>query len=133
MASPSSCSKSGSAEDRWSPPSAPLRSCYERFLRGHDPLGLWAANVEDADVGGRLLDADLGSILDLNLLSSFAPDRPRTSFLEVGGGFGRTAEAALNVFSGSVTWVIVDSVPASLVYAREYLRLACPDQRRERI
>lgn len=99
---------------------------YRPFLTGHDPLGLWDANVGDEAVAAGLFDADLGSILDLNLLSTFAPRRERTLVVEVGGGYGRTAEAALNVFEGH-KWVMVDAVPGSLAYAREYLGRACPD------
>ena len=35
----------------------------------------------------------------------------------------------LECFAGSVKWVMVDAVPAILVYARDYLRAACPDAR----
>jgi len=102
---------------------------YAPFLSRHDPLGLWVHNIENPSVATALMEADLGSMLDLNLLYTFAPDRSPTRVLEVGGGYGRTAEAALNVFAGSVKWVMVDAVPASLVYARDYLRAACPDAR----
>jgi SAM-dependent methyltransferase len=102
---------------------------YAPLLSRHDPLGLWVHNIENSSIAATLMEADLGSMLDLNLLYTFAPDRSPTRVLEVGGGYGRTAEAALNVFAGSVKWVMVDAVPASLVYARDYLRAACPDAR----
>jgi hypothetical protein len=108
----------GSSVDRYAP-----------VLTRHDPLELWVHNIENSSIATTLMEADLGSILDLNLLYTFAPHRSPTRVLEVGGGYGRTAEAALNVFAGSVRWVMVDAVPASLVYARDYLRAACPDAR----
>jgi SAM-dependent methyltransferase len=102
---------------------------YAAFLSRHDPLELWVHNIENSSIATTLMEADLGSMLDLNLLYTFAPDRSPTRVIEIGGGYGRTAEAALNVFAGSVTWVMVDAVPASLGYARDYLRAACPDAR----
>jgi hypothetical protein len=110
------------------PASAKIVARYAPFLMAHDPLGLWTANVADADVLSGLLEADLGSMVDLNIMYSFsamATDRP-TAILEVGGGYGRLAEAALNVFGKTVKYVLVDSVPGSLLYARDYMRQACP-------
>jgi hypothetical protein len=42
--------------------------------------------------------------MDLNLIYAYAasPDRRVTRILEVGGGYGRLAEAAFNVFGRSV-------------------------------
>jgi hypothetical protein len=102
---------------------------YGEWLREHDPLGLWKANVDDPTVAERLWTADLGTILDVNLLWSFTPhlERPR-SILEVGGGYGRLAEAMLNLFA-DVKYVLVDGVPGSLFYSYEYLRRACPTVR----
>ncbi len=111
------------------PALGPPMERYAPFLTRHDPLDLWVHNIANSDIATTLMEADLGSILDLNLLYTFASDRSPTRVLEVGGGYGRTAEAALNVFAGSVRWVMVDAVPASLVYARDYLRAACPDAR----
>ncbi len=102
---------------------------YHAFVRRHDPLALWDANVADERAVQDLTGADLGSIVDLNLLYTFSPDRAVTRVLEVGGGYGRMAEAAYNVFGSSIRWVVADAVPASLVYAYEYLSRACPDAR----
>jgi hypothetical protein len=105
---------------------------YRRFLDGCDFLGLWEPNVTRRSPGsGPLLQADLGSIMDLNLLYAFTnpPQGRPTRILEVGGGYGRLAEAAFNVFGTSVQYVIVDAVPASLYYVREYLTRSCPDAR----
>ncbi|MDQ4142511.1 MAG: putative sugar O-methyltransferase [Actinomycetota bacterium] len=107
------------------------RRRYETLLPHYDPLGLWAANVGDPAVAQTLLNGDLGSIMDLNFLYCFAPPRRHhpTAILEIGGGYGRLAEAALNVFGKSIRYVLVDSVPGSLCYSNEYLSRACPDAR----
>jgi hypothetical protein len=107
---------------------ADVVSRYAPYLMAHDPLGLWTANVASPDVLPRLIQADLGSILDLNIMYSFSTGSagPRSAVLEIGGGYGRLAEAALNVFGEAVRYVLVDSVPGSILYARDYLRKACP-------
>jgi SAM-dependent methyltransferase len=78
-----------------------------------------------------ILQADLGSIMDLNLLYAFADpsDRKVTRILEVGGGYGRLAEAAFNIFGRSIKYVLVDAVPGSIYYSRKYLSYACPGAR----
>jgi SAM-dependent methyltransferase len=102
---------------------------YAAFVRRCDVLGLWESNVEDPDMSRRLIVADLGSLLDLNILAAVLGKRERTTILEIGGGYGRLAEAAWNVFGSSIRYVLVDSVPASLYYSKRYLELACPDAR----
>jgi len=103
---------------------------YRRLLAPHDPLGLFAANVEDRAVREGLIAADLGSIMDIDYIYSFRLRSPETSFiLEVGGGYGRLAEAMFNVFAGSIRYVLVDAVPGSLFYAKGYLARACPEVR----
>jgi SAM-dependent methyltransferase len=75
-----------------------------------------------------LITSDLGSITDLNLLYSFSPrpQQEKTLILEIGAGYGRLAEAAFNIFNDSIRYVLVDSVPGSLYYAKRYLEAACP-------
>ena len=106
---------------------------YHDYLRSIDRLGL----VEHyfADEGGRketasaLLVADLGSIIDVNLASAFVEQRDGQPLyvVEVGGGYGRLAEAFFNIFPRQVKWVFVDAVPSSLLYAYEYLTRSNPD------
>jgi hypothetical protein len=108
------------------------RSRYAEMLRSADPLQLWETNVEDETVLSQLCEGDLGSILDLNLIYSFSnrtAEEHTCTLLEVGGGYGRLAEAGLNIFGGTVRYVLVDAVPGSLFYAYEYLRRACPTHR----
>ena len=103
---------------------------YRRLLQHCDVLGLWDENVNRPhDVP--LCRQDLGSLMDLNLLYAFSalPRDGVTRILEVGGGYGRLAEAAWNIFGKTVQYVIIDSVPASLYYAKEYLSRACPEAR----
>ena len=73
---------------------------YAAFFDGFDPLGLWRHNVVDREAGQTLHNADLSSIRELSLIHAFAPTRDQavTAVVEVGGGYGRLAEAALNVF-----------------------------------
>jgi hypothetical protein len=106
-----------------------IRHAYRRFVERCDPLGLWDANLGNEEVGRRLIAADLGTIMDLDLIFAFAPSHSgRSMIVEVGGGYGRLAEAALNIFGHSIFYVLVDSVPGSLYYAKRYLQTACPDK-----
>jgi hypothetical protein len=104
---------------------------YYRFLQHCDVLDLWPANMEGPTDAVPIFRQDLGSLLDLNLIytSSASSQGEVTRILEVGGGYGRLAEAAFNVFGNSIQYVIVDAVPASLHYAKKYLSCACPDAR----
>jgi len=104
-------------------------SKYRHFLERNDPLMLWEVNVEKPIDGIRLLEPDFGTLMDLNLLYGFSRGGRLTRILEVGGGYGRLTEAAFNIFGGSVRYVLVDAVPASLYYSKKYLTHACPDAR----
>jgi hypothetical protein len=102
------------------------------FLRYCDPLGLWEANVTSPPSDAvTLTHTDLGTLVDLNLLYAFSPpsDSGVTTVIDVGGGYGRLAEAMFNIFGRTVKYVMVDAVPASLYYAKKYLASACPDAR----
>lgn len=70
---------------------------------------------------------DLSTILNINVLSAFAPDSA-THILEVGGGYGRLAEAALNVFEG-IKYVMLDAVPGSLLFSYLYMKHQFPDKK----
>ncbi len=112
-------------------PALPLVNKYASFLKSRDSLGLWEANVDERDVAESLRVADLGSMMDLTFLYTYArdPSRKITTILEVGGGYGRLAEAAFNIFGKSIRYVLVDSVPVSLYYSKKYLESVCPDIR----
>lgn len=95
-------------------------TCFEPFLQEHAHLGL--------DPRSPLVEikSDLGTIMDADLTTLYQP-RP-DSVCEVGGGFGRVAEVFLDL-GLSKHYVLIDAVPAMLMYAYEYLRRACPDHR----
>jgi len=100
---------------------------YEELFGKCDPLGLWGTNVKEADAA---IIADLWSIMDVHLIWTLLPTKNQiTRILEVGGGYGRLAEAMLNVFGTSIRYVLVDAVPGSLYYAEHYLKRACPEMR----
>lgn len=108
---------------------------YYEYLCDIDSLGLmphyFTSEREWRPAASDLLVADLGTLVDLNLMHPFLSPAAggALTVVEVGGGYGRLAEAFFNVFAGSVKYVLVDAVPASLVYSDEYLRRSCPDLR----
>lgn len=115
-------------------PTPSVVSKYRRFLDQGDVLKLWTANMESDASEQRipLTRPDLGSLMDLNLIYAFRPPSGVdgiSTIVEVGGGYGRLAEAMFNIFRDSVRYVMVDAVPASLYYAKKYLAAACPDAR----
>ncbi|MDQ1707127.1 MAG: hypothetical protein QOJ88_338 [Pyrinomonadaceae bacterium] len=109
----------------------PLVESYGSFLQRRDSLGLWRTNVKESTNAEALKVADLGSLMDLTFLYTYAfdPARKITTILEVGGGYGRLAEAAFNIFGKSIRYVLVDSVPVSLYYSKKYLESVCPEIR----
>jgi hypothetical protein len=111
------------------PVSPALIESFGRFLEPWASLGLWEANILDSRVAARMTEADIRTVMDLELIDLFAPKGERTTILEVGGGYGRVAEGALNVFGDSIRYVLVDAVPHTIHYARLYLEQACPDKR----
>jgi SAM-dependent methyltransferase len=79
---------------------------------------------------------DLESVLDVNIILSHLEGRfPPVSasaplrVLEIGGGYGRLAEAIVATLGGHVRFLLVDAVPATLVYAFLYLCAAHPTLR----
>ena|SRR5215469_3848522 len=128
-------STSASLMNAWvgsaAPPTRTAISKYRRFLEHCDPLELWQANVSTGGNAIPLSQQDLGTLMDVTLLHAFSPrcEKKVTTILEVGGGYGRLAEAVFNIFGPSVRYVMVDAVPASLYYAKKYLSCACPDAR----
>lgn len=106
---------------------------YLDFLKLHDHLNLlsfYFPNLEYLEDSG-LLVCDLGTIMDINLIASHLQswDGEKLYVLEVGGGYGRLAEAMLGVFEDQVKYVMVDAVPASLYYSYQYLKENFPHRR----
>lgn len=106
---------------------------YYPYLKVIDRFGLVDHYFADAQTirpeGAGLIVADLGSIIDVNLATAHLDTSKPFSVVEIGGGYGRLAEAFFSLFPGKVRWVLVDAVPSSMIYAREYLSRACPEIR----
>ena len=113
------------------PVDADAIACYEPFLREIDKLDLCRRDLLAQAQDESWLKGDLGTLMDLNLiaghLSRAEPGRLR--IIEVGGGYGRVAEAFLRLRPGAVTYLMVDAVPATLMYAYLYMRSAFPRRR----
>lgn len=103
---------------------------YYPYLKQIDRFGLVDRYFAGAETilpeGEHLIVADLGSIIDVNLAARHLDTTRPFKVVEIGGGYGRLAEAFCNLFPGLVTWVLIDAVPSSMIYAAEYLRKACP-------
>lgn len=85
-------------------------------------------NFEEFDYKAR----DLDTIADINMIYA---GLERTSgtvgdklILELGGGYGRVAEAMMNITEG-VKYVMIDAVPGSLLYAYKYLQRMLPNKK----
>ncbi len=108
---------------------------YYIYLKGIDHLGIlsnyFESNGEMKSQADGLLITDLGSIIDVNVISAFLdPIAERYSILEVGGGYGRLAEVFLNMYrEKSIKYVLIDAVPASLMYSYLYLSKNFPNLR----
>jgi len=107
---------------------------YQRYLDTIDHLGLLeyyfdrAGNLREGLMP--LMVTDLGSIMDVNLITWMLKDRDRLLIVEVGGGYGRLAEAFMNLFGPEqVRYVLIDAVPASLMFAHFYLENRLPNIR----
>ena len=106
-------------------------TCYEPFLRGIDHLGLCKTDMLAQARSRGWVKSDLGTLMDLNLLTAYLPTplRPRLKVVEVGGGYGRLAEGLMRLLPGGVHHLLIDAVPGSLMYAYLYLRRAFPRRR----
>jgi len=103
-----------------------------RFALGLDSFGIVPA--EDtvqalADRHYRMMD--LHSLTELLILAPYLAelDTSRIRVIEIGGGFGRLAEAMQLAYPGSVQHVLIDAVPSSLMYCFSYLRQRFPSLR----
>lgn len=104
---------------------------YEKFLRPIDVEDLLPKDIYSHLSGSNWREADLGTILDFNLISIFgdlkARVKQRLNVVEVGGGYGRLAEMFLNKLQGRMHYVLIDAVPGSLMYSFLYLRSQFPE------
>lgn len=104
---------------------------YADFIRLIDDLGLSPQYFDEANKltskGKTLLNTDLGTIVDLNLVCKFS-SKKSISVIEVGGGYGRLTEGFFEAIgAGKVKYLMLDSVPASLLYSYKYLRKKFPE------
>lgn len=106
-------------------------ACYEPFLRGIDHLDLCAPDLLAQGRSRGWLKSDLGTLMDLNLTTAYLPNPApsRLNVIEVGGGYGRLAEAFMCLRPETVHYLLVDAVPGSLMYAYLYLRRMFPRRR----
>lgn len=104
---------------------------YSPILKKMDHCGLVGDDLLATAKQQKMLNTDLGSLLDVNLLAGFVPLKKNKRFfvLEAGGGYGRLAEALTNALDVDFHYVLVDAVPSSLLYAREYLKKAFPNKK----
>lgn len=100
---------------------------YYQFINGLDHLGIVSTYFDDEgklrQSANGLKITDLGSIIDINVITAYLDyDKNPLRILEVGGGYGRLAETFLNThIQGTIKYVLLDAVPASLMYAYLYL------------
>lgn len=105
---------------------------YESFLAKVDHLGLLSGDILAHGTANAWLETDLGSVMDVNLISAFFTrdqSSGRVCICEVGGGYGRLAEIMVGTLPDTMHYVLVDAVPGSLMYAYSYLKAQLPDHR----
>ena len=102
---------------------------YENFLRPIDHMQLLPSDILTHGNSNGWRETDLGSILDLSLITIFLENTPRDrlAICEVGGGYGRLAEVFLEIHKKRVHYVMIDAVPGSLMYAYHYLKSQFPE------
>ena len=102
---------------------------YEAFLRPIDHMQLLPGDILAHGNSNGWRETDLGSVLDLSLVTSFFEGAPheRIAICEVGGGYGRLAEVFLETHRSRVHYVMIDAVPGSLMYAYYYLKSQFPE------
>lgn len=101
---------------------------WRTFLSRIDHIGLFSRFLKEKDNFDYKL-TDLGSILDVNLIGGLIEqdtNKKHLNILEVGGGYGRLAEAIMNVYQGQVKYVMLDVVPSSLMFAYLYMKKCHP-------
>jgi SAM-dependent methyltransferase len=108
----------GSAAMKLAPPDL-IRSCAA-FLQGH------GAESGVPEFGLEPSMSDLRTVLDVALIRRYVSQMDSLRVLEVGGGYGRLAEAFLQLGSPRVTYLMIDAVPVSLYFAYAYLRQRFP-------
>ncbi|MFY2509943.1 putative sugar O-methyltransferase [Vibrio pectenicida] len=99
------------------------RTLYEKYFEAVDNLNL-RFHLDDGAIA-----TDYGSVMDINLINTFSKNYRDGTFkvCEVGGGYGRLARVFSNFYKDAVKYVLVDSVPVSIMFSYLYLSDQCPD------
>ena len=105
---------------------------YYSFIQAIDRLNILSTYFDSSanmiNNANDLMITDLGTIIDVNLISSLLkPSSGRCKIVEVGGGYGRLAEAFFSIFGKEqVCYVLIDAVPVSIMYAYIYIKKMFP-------
>jgi|GEM_PF-5090622 len=97
---------------------------YRDYLSGYDSCRFFDVLRE---YGGYKMLSDFLTTKELAILDIELQDVNQIIALEIGGGYGRLAEAMCNVYGKSVTYIMSDSVPISLMYSYLYLKKNLPN------
>ena len=97
----------------------------EEFLKGLGDLSFFN---EFKNSSSYKITPDFMTIQEISMINSLTKNSHELKILEIGGGYGRLAEAVLNVYKG-VKYVLADSVPISLMYAYLFLKKNLPNHR----
>jgi hypothetical protein len=108
-------------------------SFYFAFLKEIDFLNIVPTyfNTDGSlkEEAKKLIITDLGSMIDVNLIDIYASPTKPLKVIEVGGGYGRLAEALINIYDSNVKYCLVDVVPFSILYSYQYLKKTFPNLR----
>ena len=69
------------------------------------------------------------TVEEISILNIELSHLNHASFLEIGGGYGRLAEALMNVYDDQIHYIMADSVPISLMYCYLYLKKNLPSKK----
>lgn len=101
----------------------------KKFIEDVDSLGIYEQVIQSFDEYD-YKERDLSTIAEANIIFQILNQNlSETKYvLEIGGGYGRIAEALMNIAEG-IKYVMVDAVPGSILYSYEYLKYILPDKK----
>lgn len=100
-----------------------------KFLSKIDTLHLSNGIRETLNKDIDWIAADLLSVVDVNILEKTIDlSKNECKIIELGGGYGRLAEAMVNIISG-IKYVLIDAVPGSIMFSYFYLKEQLPDKK----
>jgi putative sugar O-methyltransferase len=95
---------------------------YIRFFQSSNYCNWNISKLFKGFEKGNLKLTDLGSVCDVSILSELITPQDKTHVMEIGGGYGRLAEAFIHNHESRVEWNLVDVIPSSLAFAANFLR-----------